>query len=105
MHAGQERETELRPDPVGTRHEHRVGDAGRVEAKETAERPDLRQDARRERGSRERAYAAHDLVAGFDVDSRLLVIHQKSSVWMRASAMVRAGAFTGAAQYARRTAA
>ncbi len=73
--AGHERHLELRAHTVGARHEHRLAVAVAVELEQTAERPDLREDARRERGARQRLDAADGLVPRVDVDARLSVVH------------------------------
>ena len=74
-----------------------------IEPEEPAEGPDVGEHAGGKRSARKRADPSYDLVTGLDVDASLFVIHQKSSVWMRVSASFRAGLFSGAAQYPRRT--
>ena len=79
------------------------------QTEQSAERSEIRQHARRERPAREAADPADDLVARFDVDAGLFVVHlslplawgraravgqrdhQNSSVWISASAVLRVG--------------
>ena len=77
--AGHERDLELGADAVCARDEHRLAVAVRVEAEKPAERPDLRQHARRGRRPCERLDPTDRLVSRVDVDARLPVVHQKSS--------------------------
>jgi hypothetical protein len=78
MDSRHERQAELRADAVSARHEHGIDDAGTVEGEQPAERPDVGQDAGRERPLREAADPPDDLVAGLDVYARLLVVHTDS---------------------------
>ncbi len=73
--AGHERQAQLGADAIGARDQHRIIDSGRTELEEAAEGANLRQHARRECLSRQRADAAHDFIASIDVDAGLLVIH------------------------------
>ena len=54
-----------------------------IQTEQAAERSDLRQDAGRERGARQRFDSPHGLVAGVDVDAGLSIVHQKSSFPIR----------------------
>ncbi len=89
--ARHERDLQLRADAVGARHEHRLFAAIAIELEKTAERSDFGQDARSERRSRERLDAPDGLVARIDVDARLPVVHQKSSLPMSVCISARAG--------------
>ena len=74
--AGHERDAEFRSDTVGAGDQHRVMARLSAEMKETAERSEIRQDARRRRSAREAANSPNHLVAGIDVDARLLIVHR-----------------------------
>ncbi len=80
VHARHEGDPELRPDAVRAGHEHGIGNPRALEPKQAAKGSDVGQDAWREGAAGQRSDAAHDLVAGLDVDACLLVVHQKSSV-------------------------
>jgi hypothetical protein len=73
----QEGDLELRADTVGAGDQDRVGQAGGVQAEEAAERTDLGEDARRERGARKALDAAHRLVAGVDIHPGSFVVHSR----------------------------
>src|SRR5581483_11891361 len=102
---GHERHLQLRADAVGARYEHRILKVVAIEAEQPAERSDLGQHAGGERRPRERLDAADGFVAGVDVDARLAVIHQKSSLPMIVCIRARRGDPSPDSQYVRRASA
>src|SRR5262245_45175987 len=64
MLVGEKGNLQLGADAVSARYEDGIFPSGRIETIEPAERSDLREDARCERGLRQRFYAADRLVAG-----------------------------------------
>ena len=96
--ARHERHLELGADAVGARHQHRLAVSVAVELKQSAERPDIGQHARGERGFRERLDPADGLVARGDVDAGVAVVHQKSSFPISMRVSSRAGEFSGESQ-------
>ncbi len=85
MLAGHEGDLQLRADTVGARDEHRILDAGGIHAEQTAERADVRQDARGIGPLRQSSNASDDFVAGVDVYASLAVIHRWCAARTRAS--------------------
>ena len=70
-----EGDAQLGPDAVRTRDEHGIRQSAIAQPKQAAERSDLGQHAGRERPAREPFNPSDDLVAGVDVDARILVVH------------------------------
>ena len=98
MDAGHERQSQLGADAVGARDQHGVVQREGIEPEETAERSDVGEDARGERPAGKVPDAADDFVPRIDVDTGLTVVHQNSSFWISASAVLRVGEPAGACQ-------
>src|SRR5262249_19624250 len=105
MAAGHERDSQLRADAVGARHEHGLFQLITTELKETAERSDIRKHTGRERGPGQRRDAADGFVACVDIDARLPVVHQKSSFPITVCNSPRRGEPSGDSQNVRRVSA
>jgi hypothetical protein len=73
VHAGHERDFQLRADTIGARDEHRIGPPPGRHREQPAERADLGQHTRCERAPRDRFDPADGFVASVDVDPRRLV--------------------------------
>ncbi len=72
---GEERDTKLGTDAVGARDEHRLLVSLAIETEQPAERPNVREDAGRERRFRQRPDSTNGFIARVDVDARLTIIH------------------------------
>jgi len=70
---------QLGADTVGAGDEHWIVQVSRVEPKQAAERTDFGEHTGGKGAPSQRANPPHNLVASFDVDAGLLVVHQKSS--------------------------
>ena len=70
-----ERDLQLGADAVGARDENGIAKASGLEPEQTAERADVREDAGRERRTRQRPDPADGFVARIDVDAGGLVVH------------------------------
>src|SRR5439155_15308427 len=105
--AGHECDLQLGADAIGARDEHRVAPTLAIDSEESAERTDIREDARRERRARQRLDAADGLVACVDVDAGLAIIgahvFQKSSLPISVCIRRRVGEPAADCQNVRRT--
>ena len=69
--AGLDRDFQLGSDPVGRRHQHRIGETGALEVEQPAKAADLGVRARARSGAHQRLDQLHHAVAGIDVDTGL----------------------------------